>query len=529
MLPDHIRFLEQATFGPTFESELKLRRIGIRRWLDEQFAQKSWPNGPERFSSLPYPSVEMMATNPENCGTGTACFRDNFTMYKLQNWMFQEAIYGEDQQLRRRVAWALHQIFVVSGRDTQQAAHMLPYIQILDRNAFGTFDNLLYEITLNPAMGNYLDMVRSTRTNPNENYAREILQLFSVGLDMLNQDGTPILDQNGNRIPTYNQDIINNFTKIFTGWRLCGSACPETTVGIPNYLSPMRATPSEHDTSQKTLMQYQIANPIVPAGLTPEQDLERALNNIFNHPNVGPFIGKLLIQHLVTSNPSPAYVQRVASAFNDNGFGNRGDMKAVITAILLDPEARGDFKTDPDYGKLREPFLFVVNLLRPFEPKSSNRTTLSDGVINGITVGLDQDVWNPPSVFNYYQPDFVVPNTTVLGPEYGILTTGTTLKRPNFVNQMVFSTTGIVANNNINIPAGTSISMDRLMNMLTMDPSAGLLVDSLNKLMLHGAMSQSMRNSVMTAIQAVPSNNPLKRVRTALYLVATSSQYQVQR
>lgn len=529
MDPDYLRFLNQATFGPTFESEMRIRRLGIRRWLDEQFAQKYNPDSTQRFSTFPYPTVVPYPTNPEDCAVGSVCYRDNFTMYKLQNWMFQEAIYGEDQQLRRRVAWALHQIFVVSGRDTQQASHMLPYIKILDRNAFGTFDELLYQITLNPAMGNYLDMVRSTRTNPNENYAREILQLFSVGLDMLKPDGTPILDQNGNRIPTYNQETINNFTKIFTGWKLCGSACTETQVGIPNYISQMRATPSEHDTSAKVLMQHQYASPMVPAGLTPEQDMERALNNIFHHPNVGPFIGKLLIQHLVTSNPTPAYVQRVARAFDDNGQGIRGDMKAVIAAILLDPEARGDVKTDPDYGKLREPFLYVVNLLRPFDPKSASRATISDGVINGITIGLDQDVWNPPSVFNYYQPDYVVPNTTVLGPEYGILTTGTTLKRPNFVNQMVFTAAGIPVNNNNNIPDGTSISMDRLLPLISADPSGAQLVEALDKLMMHSSMSPSMRNSILQAVQGVAPTNPLKRVRTAVYLVATSSQYQVQR
>ncbi len=535
MSPDNIRFLEQATFGPTFESELRLRRVGIRRWLDEQFARRVDANGNDRYSSIPYPALPLRPLVPEPppappCDIGTTCYRDRYTMYPLQNWMFQEAIYGEDQQLRRRVSWALHQIMVVSGRDTQQPAHMLPYVQLLDKHAFGNFGDLLYEMTLNPAMGNYLDMVRSTATNPNENYAREILQLFSLGVDMLNPDGTPMLDQQGNRIPSYNQDTINNFTRVFTGWKLCGSACaPITQPGIPNYISDMRVTLSDHDAGQKTLLPLNGAPVVISAGMNPDLELLRAIDNIFNHPNVGPFISKLLIQHLVTSNPTPAYVGRVASAFNNNGTGLRGDMKAVITAILLDPEARGDLKTDPDYGKLRDPFLFTINLLRPFDPRSSARTANSDGVINSMTITLGQDIFNPETVFSYYSPEYIVPNTSVVGPEYSLLTTGTALKRPNFVNQMVFTTAGIPANVANNIPVGTSISMDRMLGLATADPSGAQLVDTLDKLLLHSSMSQAMRSSILQAVQAVPGTNPLKRARTAVYLVTTSSQYQVQR
>ena len=521
--PDNIRLLEQATFGPTFDSELRLRRLGISRWLEEQMIKRVDPP----YSTIPYPVVSLFPTNIPSTCTG-ACIRDNYTMYRLQNWMYQEAMYGDVQQLRRRVSWALSQILVVSGRDTQQPSHLLPYIQILDKNAFGSFRRLLYDMTLNPAMGNYLDMVRSTQTNPNENYGREVLQLFSIGLDMLNPDGTPILDQNNNRIPTYDQNTINNFTRVFTGWTFCNVGCPSSQPSLVNYIDPMRQSQSDHDPGQKILMNYSGATPVIPAGLSDEVELGLAIDNIFRHPNVGPFISKLLIQHLVTSNPSPAYVQRVATVFNDDGLGERGNMKAVITAILLDPEARGDIKTDPDYGHLKEPVLFVANLLRAFDPKSVNRSTLSDGVINGVTVGLDQDVFNAPSVFNYYPSDYVVPNTNVLGPEYAIMTTGTTMKRPNFVNQMVF-TGGILVNVANGIPNGTSISMDRMQALVVADSSGGQLADALNRLMMHGSMSSSMRTSIMTAVQAVSGADTLKRARTAVYLVATSSQYQVQR
>ncbi len=524
---DNIRLLEQATFGPNYESELQLRRVGILRWLEEQTSTKYDATGHERYSTFPYPSLPLQATNiPASCNA--ACQRDNYTMYKLQNWMYQEALYSDDQQLRRRVAWALSQILVVSGRDTQQPSYMLPYLKILDKYAFGSFRNMLYDLTLNPAMGNYLDMVRSTNANPNENYAREILQLFTVGLNMLKKDGTPRLDQNGNRIPTYDQNTINDFTKVFTGWHLCNSGCESSSPGLLNYIDPMIVDPSLHDTTQKTLLVYPGSVPTIPAGLTPDQDLVLAIDNIFYHPNVAPFISKALIQQLVTSNPTPAYVQRVATVFENNGRNERGDMRAVVMAILLDPEARGDIKTDPDYGKLREPVLYATSILRAFDAKSANRATLSDGVINGITAGLDQDVFNPPTVFSYYPPDYLVPNSSVVGPEYAILTTGTALKRPNFVNQMIFGG-GIPLNAATGFPNGTSITMDRMQALAAADPTGGQLVDMLNRLMMHGSMSQSMRNSIMQAVQAIVSTNTLKRAQTAVYLVATSSQYEVQR
>lgn len=530
--PDNMRLLEQATFGPTYASELRLRRIGAQRWIEEQMTPRF--DGPNpRYSSMPYPVVTLEPTNiPTGCNA--ACIRDNYSMYKLQNWLYQEAMYGEDQQLRRRVSWALHQIFVVSGRDTQQPSHLLPYIQILDRHAFGSFREILREMTLNPAMGNYLDTIRSTQANPNENYAREILQLFSIGLDMLKRDGTPRLDANGNRIPTYSQDTINGFTKVFTGWNLCNSAppvCPSNTVaGRLNYIDPLRVNLADHDTGQKVLLAYPNHPPfVVPAGQTPAEDLRLAIDNIFLHPNVAPFISKLLIQHLVTSNPTPAYVDRVARVFEADSIGERGNLGSVVKAILLDPEARGNQKTDPDYGYLKEPVLFVTNLMRTFDARSATRTVLSDGVLNGITIGLDQDVWNPPSVFNYYPPDYQAPNTSILGPEYAIMTTGTTLKRPNFVNQMVFQAQGIPVNAGNGIPNGTSITMERLQPLAAADLTGGQLVDTVNSLMMHGSMSAAMRNSIMQAVQAVPSADSLKRARTAVYLVATSSQYQVQR
>jgi hypothetical protein len=340
---DRVRFMHQATFGPTPALESQLRRLGLSTWIAQQMEPKTDPANPNlvRYSTFPMPNPPLMADLNPSCTMNVVCNRDNYTMYPLQNWFFREALYGEDQQLRRRVSWALHQIFVVSGRETVQPSRMAPYIRVLDKNAFGNFRILLEEITLNPAMGNYLDMAISTRQNPNENFAREILQLFSIGLDMLNQDGTPMLDAQGNRIASYTQETVNNFTKVFTGWRLCATPanCPGSVSGTRNFKDPMELIPANHDPTEKRLLDYPGAMSVLPAGQSADDDLAMALNNISNHPNVAPFMSKLLIQQLVTSNPTPAYVKRIADVFSDvqGGGVGRGNLGKVVRAILLDP------------------------------------------------------------------------------------------------------------------------------------------------------------------------------------------------
>jgi hypothetical protein len=256
-----------------------------------------------------------------------------------------------------------------------------------------------------------------------------------------------------------------------------------------------------------------------------------ALDNIFYHPNVAPFVGKILIQQMVTSNPTPAYVGRVAAVFNDNGQGIRGDLKAVVRAILTDPEARGNLKTDPDYGHLREPVLFVTNILRPLNPAANldaagSCNNQSDGVLNAATLVLDQDVFNPPSVFNYYPLTYTLQNTDLHAPEFGIFSTGTALKRPNFVNQMVFG--GGVARSG-EAPCGTRIDIARWQSLASADATGALLADAMNTEILHGSISPQVRASILTAVQAVAPADSLKRARTALYLVTTSPQFQVQR
>jgi uncharacterized protein (DUF1800 family) len=527
---DRVRFIEQATFGANADLEMRLRRVGISTWLNEQMEEKRDSSGAVRYSAFPYPNLALQQTTPATTCTGN-CLRDNYSMYPLQKWFFRETLYSDDQQLRRRVSWALSQIWVVSGRETIQPSRMVPYIQVLDRNAFGNYRDLMREMTLNPAMGNYLDMAISTRQNPNENYAREILQLFTIGLYMLNQDGTLQRDANNNPIPTYDQSIVGGFTKIFTGWTFCGQDCPNSLPGIVNFRDPLAITPGNHDNTEKQLLNYPGAVSIIPAGLTADQDLEQALDNIFYHPNVAPFVSKTLIQQLVTSNPTPAYVGRVSAVFNDNGQGVRGDLKAVVRAILLDPEARGNLKTDPDYGHLREPVLFVTNILRPLGPAANVNSSgscngLSDGTLNSATIILDQDVFNSPSVFNYYPMTYTLQNTELHAPEFGIFSTGTALKRPNFVNQMIFGS-GIPASGDA--PCGTKVNLAHWQSLAAADSSGALLVDTMNTEIMHGSISPTVRGHILTAVQAVAAADSLKRARTALYLVATSPQFQVQR
>ncbi len=540
---DRVRFMSQATFGANAATELKIRRLGYSTWLEQQMDERT-------FLSFTYPDLPLQSTTPPpTCDGDTqptdvpiTCFRDRYTMYPLQNWFYKEALYNEDQQLRRRVSWSLHQILVVSGRTTIQPSRMLPYIQILDRNAFGNFRTLLKDMTLNPAMGNYLDMAISTQQDPNENYAREILQLFSIGLDMLNQDGTPMLNGQGNRVPTYNQETIVNFAKVFTGWSFCNQTCGNSQPGIVNYRDQMIVNAANHDFTGKTLLNYPGATPVVPAGLDPDDDLDAALDNIFYHPNTAPFISKLLIQQMITSNPTPAYVGRVSAVFRNNGLGVRGDLRAVVRAILLDPEARGNVKTDPNYGHLREPAVYLTSLLRPFSPTANNNISIpgtcngvSDGALNVVTQPLDQDVWNPPTVFNYYSMDYIIPNTPLAGPEFQIFSTGTALKRPNLVNQ--FAPANSTASGGVNaiagaassVPCGTRIDLTRLQNLAAADTTGGTVADALNRELMNGSMSSQMRQQVLNAVTAVASANTLKRARTALYIVATSPQYQVQR
>ena len=526
---DRIRFLEQATFGPTAAMDERVRRIGLRVWLADQFE--------ETYPTLPYPDFPLMAgTPPPECdGNNTApnpvdtdplCFRNHYSMYPVQNWFFKEAFYG-NAQLKHRTTWALSQMWVISGVDTQQSRHLTEYYKILGRNAFGNYRTLMQEMTLNAGMGNYLDMVRSTRTNPNENYAREILQLFSIGLFQLNQNGTLQLDANNNPIPTYDQTTVNNFTKVFTGWNFCEvlASCPNRGSGA-NYIDPMLLVQNNHNIEAKTLLDYPNAvNKNIAASLNGTTELNLALDNIYNHPNVAPFVSRFLIQHLVTSDPTPAYVGRISAVFNANRTSPT-QLKEVVKAILLDPEARGNVKTDPNYGKLREPVQLATNLMRQFKVQSADGLTQSDGYLSPLTAGMAQNVFYSPTVFNFYAPDYIVPGPGLNGPEFAIMTTGTAIARANFINTMVFGRINVSVPV---IPNGTSINFTEIQALAAADTTSNRLLDELNTKLMHGTMTAQNRSTILTAVNAVAATDPLTRAKTAIYLVATSSQYQVQR
>lgn len=498
---DQVRLLEQATWGPRTADIAHLRAIGIAAWLDEQFqmAASSYPLLPSAPLNLPAPC-------------DAECFRDIYSPYPLQKRFFLNAMYGPDQ-LRQRVAFALHQLLVASGNFVFPPSWMTPYLQTLDRNAFGNYRQLLFEITLNPAMGYYLNMSTSKKDSPNENYAREIMQLFSIGVNLLNADGTLQVDAGGSPIPTYDQAAVTELARVFTGWSI-----PHTAPDLLDYVNPMLFTPADHDAGSKTI----VDGVVIPAGQTGDQDLNQAIDAIFHHPNVGPYLATHLIHNLVTSNPSPGYVQRVAAAFDDNGFGVRGDMKAVIGAVLLDTEARGDVKAAPEYGHLKQPVLYLVNLLRAFDAKSADLTSNSDGVLDPQTSLLDQDVFVPANVFSYYPASFLTPGTRLLGPEFGIFSATDSLRKANLANTLVFG----------NIPAGPNSPNGTALDFspwLPLASNPSMLVSRLNQLMMHSAMSASMQASIVEAVAAVSVSNSRLRVQQAVYLIATSPQYQVER
>ena len=516
---DVVRFLEQASFGPTPSLIDYVKNIGIEAFIEEQFAAPK-----TQYPAYPY----VTPNRPDSCVddrtlpvTPTSyCARDNYTLFQLQLEFFRNALRNPDQ-LRQRVAFALSQILVTSGVDVNHVYGMSRYQQIFLDKAFDNYENILTAITLSPVMGEYLNMVNNDKPNattgstPNENYARELLQLFSIGVYDLRPDGSVLTDQNGMPIASYSQAEVEGFAHVFTGWTF------PTLTGTPtnfsfqrNYLYDMVPISSRHDTGAKLLLDGAQA----PAGLSIQQDLQNAIRNVFAHPNVGPFIGKQLIQKLVTGDPSPGYVSRITAVFDNNGQGVRGDMKAVIKAILLDPEARGDKKLDPAYGKLREPVLYITGMARALN-------TNSDGVFFRTQAGgLGQPVFYSPTVFNYYPPDYQVPGTTLLGPEFAILNSTTAINRINYANAFLFNT--INPDSSVYGATGTQLDFASL-QALASNPTT--LVDELNRRFLHGRLSDAMKTAIVTAVNAVSSTDSLGRARTAAYLVVTSPHYQIQR
>jgi uncharacterized protein (DUF1800 family) len=490
------RFLDQTTFGPTPALITQVQYSGLPGFLTAQFALP--------ITKYPLPAQEE---------TGLGAVQQRFFVRNLT----------APDQLRQRVASALSQIFVIGGNKIGDPTGYTNYLQLLANDSFTNYRQIMQDVTLSPAMRDWLDMVNNGEPNvskgdhANENYAREFMQLFTIGTGQLNPDGSDQLGSAGNQIPTYTQDTVEAFVLAYTGW-----TCPlapgatQQTYNPAYWTRPMVAVDSNHDTTAKQLLVYPgvSGGGMLLAGQSATQDLQGAMDNVFNHPNVGPFISSELIQHLVTSNPSPVSIQRVASVFDSNGSGVRGDMKAVITAILMDPEARrGD---DPATavgtdGHLQEPILYMTGLLRAFGATSDGSNLAFYGS------GMGQEALFSSSVFNFYSPNYVTAGTTMYGPEFQILTTATSLNRVNWVTSFVSDSLG----------SGTKVDFSSYA-MQAANPSS--LLGSLNTLMLHGSMSSDMQSAILTAMQAVPagSKQGLQQAQAAIYLSGISSQYQVQ-
>lgn len=492
------RLLDQATFGPNLASIHHVQSIGLDAWITEQFnkADTQLANIP----SNPLPAICASANTPINC--------------EESEW-WQTVLTGPDQ-LRQRVAFALSELFVISS-DSVDAETITYYHNMLAQDAFTNFETIMNDVTLSPGMGAYLNMLNSAKAPAgqiaNENYPRELMQLFTIGLDMLNDDGTLQLDGNGNPIPTYTQAQVQAFAKAYTGWTYAtstGGVPSKYPNPTPNYFAPMVAVESEHDTSAKTLLN----GTVLPAGQTAEEDLQGALNNIFNHPNVGPFVCKQLIQHLVTSTPSPAYVARVAAVFANNGNGVRGDMQAVLRAILEDQEARaGD--TDPTYdgGHLREPMLWMTNFLRAvgFTNTDPNGSYFS---LSNYSNNLSERPYRSGSVFNFFPPSYVIPQTNLNAPEFDLENTASAVLRLSLADSLV--------NNKIS-SFMIDLSATSQLGVIAAS-SPGQMVDTLGEMFMHGQMPSDMRNEIMSAIGGLGT---AQQVRVATFLVITSSQYKV--
>jgi uncharacterized protein (DUF1800 family) len=432
---------------------------------------------------------------------------------------FQNAL-GAPDQLRQRIAFALSEIWVVSNLELQNASAFPPLLNIFQNRAFDNYEGLMYDVTLNPAMGRYLNMANNDKglpatktspgTSPNENYAREIMQLFTIGLTQLNINGTPVLDSNNNPVPTYTQSTVDELAKAFTGWTYPPMPGAVTKGHNPiYYLAPMVPLEYAHDLSAKTLF----PGVTLPAGQTSEEDLTAALHAIFLQPSIAPFISKQLIQHLVTSNPSSPYLNRVAEVFENNGSGVRGDLKAVVHAILTDPEAReGDKSLASDittFGHLSEPVLFVANLLRGL-----NGSVADSSIVYNYATTLGQQLFYAPSVFSYFSPQSRAPGG-LLGPEFQIDSTQTSANRAGLVNSAIYAG---------HLDAGTTFDLSSFVTAAS-SPAQANLINLINLTFFHGSMSNNVLNAINSAMAAVPA--PADKAKAALYIALTSSEFQV--
>ena len=536
------RFLTQATFGPTDADIDRVMAVGYGAWIDEQFAKPASTNRPLWEAA----DAAVKAANP----TGSI-YQDGTI-----NAFWRNAISADDQ-LRQRVAYSLSQIFVVSMQDGTVGDNpraVAAYLDMLGDKGLGNYRELLEAVSKHPMMATYLTSLRNQKADaktgrvPDENYAREVMQLMSIGLHQLNADGTEQLS-NGQPVDTYGQADISGMAKVFTGWSwncpawpdngcffsgsVSGSSDPDrsfkTLLGYPQY----------HSTEAKTFLGVTIA---AQTKADPDASLKTALDTLYNHGNVGPFIGKQLIQRLVTSNPSPQYVAAVTAAFD--GAGTRGDMKAVIKAVLLNPEARAVSSTS---GKLREPVLKLSAYLRAF-PFKSDSGDYKVGNTDNPGTALGQTPMRSPSVFNFYRPGYMPPGTEAAKaglavPEMQLAQETTAAGYVNFMRDSINSGVGAF-NATINGVAFNrrDLQPDFAAELLLADNSSGL-VDRLNDRLMYGTMPAALKTEITGAVDkiVIPALNATKtnqaqidaakltRVKAAIFLTVVSPEFQVQR
>jgi uncharacterized protein (DUF1800 family) len=505
------RLLDQTAFGTTPALIQTVQNLGVNGWLAQQF------NTPPTLLGA------LQAPYPAGCGEAIACAESEW---------WQAVLTGNDQ-LRQRVAFALSQIFVIST-DTVKGGAIPQYANILANDAFTNWFQIMQDVTTSPGMGTYLNMMNSelptsTQQIPNENFARENMQLFNMGLYLLNQDGSLQTDGNGNPIPSYNENIVQSFARLFTGWTWANAdgSRPPWFIGAANYNYPMVPIETSHDQNPKTLLDDQNPTDLtngttLPGGQTAEQDLVQGLANVFNHPNVPPFVSRLLIQHFTTSSPSPGYISRVAAVFTNNGNNVRGDMKAVITAILTDPEARAGDINPPvaGWGHLREPDLWLTGVMIGLGAVNidPNNNYIS---LSYYTNAVGERPYQASDVFNFFPPDYVIPDTvapqgmTLNAPEFGIENAGSVMGRLGVADLLLGN---YISGFNVDLSATSPLGQ-----LASTNPAS--MVDQLGLIFMHAQMDPNVRSAILSEIATIPDVG--QKVRVASYLVVTSTQYKI--
>ncbi|MBC7369353.1 MAG: DUF1800 domain-containing protein [Undibacterium sp.] len=534
---DAARFLTQATFGPKNDEIYALTTKGYSAWLTEQMALPASLHFTEANADF---ALNMATGAGGNANAVPPQPNTRVSAVNRQHAWWKLAVNAPDQ-LRQRVAFALSEILVTSDQNSTIAnwedGHT-NYYDLLVRGAFGNFRQLLEDATLSPNMGIYLSSLRNAKatfnaqgvqlTQADENYAREIMQLLTIGLNELQPDGTLKLDINGQPIATYTQDTIVQMAKIFTGWGFYQSgANPNfrgTGPGSESYLNPMVLYPAFHDDTVKTI----VSGKVIPVSQGGAKDLKDALDALFNHPNTGPFISRQLIQRLVTSNPSPGYIYRVASAFANNGAGVRGDLGAVVRAVLTDYEARSSvFLNTAGYGKAKEPLLRATSILRAFNGASDagRYTNAGASLTNPETIGttsLAQAAARAPTVFNFFEPGYVLPGALaaagLYAPEFQILTDTTAITIPNYLYSVIYSNRNAAT-------VGLALT-----DVLPLAKTPQQLVDYMNLVMSAGSLPKTMTDVIVSAITRMPaSTSDTDKVRSALYLVVSAPAGSIQK